>query len=197
MIDLRKLKEEIKMIQELGIDVTKLLKIAYNCHVISNNHINEDIQKDKIGSTGCGITPVYVDKYRKQGLRMCDSNTDLNIEVIDTSVELNKENIKILFEGAQGYMLDIDWGNYPYVTSSTCLSYNACSTGVSLKTIDKIYGICKLYRTYVGNYKFQPDDKNLVRLALAGNEVGATTGRARQCDWLDLDELIKSIFSAI
>lgn len=192
VVDLRKLQLEIYAIKELGIDVDKLLKLSYNCHIISKDHIEEDINKDKIGSTRCGITPVYVDKYRKSGLRACDIS-DICVDVIDPSVELNKPGVKVFFEGAQGFMLDIDWGNYPYVTSSSCLSYNACSSGVSLKSIDKIYGVAKIYRTYVGNFDFQPDDENLDKIAVLGSELGATTGRRRQCNWLDLPQLQKSV----
>ena len=70
-------------------------------------------------------------------------------------------------------MLDIDWGDYPYVTSSHCLSYGALSCGVPMQNIDKIYGICKIYDTYVGNKKFQsPEDDALQELGKAGNEFG-------------------------
>ena len=96
---------------------------------------------------------------------------------------------KILAEGAQGTMLDIEFGTYPFVTSSNTISAGASSgLGVSPKKINKIFGIFKAYTTRVGEGPFPTElfDKNGELLRKRGHEFGATTGRPRRCGWLDL-----------
>jgi len=193
VVDIDKLKVEIMLLESLGIDVKNKLKISYNCHIIKSDHIKEDIKTDKVGSTKCGIRPVYRDKYNRKGLRVDKLDVNLDIDIIDPYIELNKNGVKAFFEGAQGFMLDIDWGNYPYVTSSSCLSSQACTSGISVKSINEIYGAAKIYNTYVGTKKFQPDEEVFKNLVELGNEKGSTTGRTRQCNWIDLDELEKGI----
>ena len=109
-----------------------------------------------------------------------------------------KEKKSILFEGAQGTLLDIDHGTYPYVTSSSTTA-GGVSTGLGIgpKFIDKIIGISKAYATRVGEGPFITElfDANGDHLAKKGNEFGATTGRARRCGWLDLVALKKAIFT--
>ena len=103
----------------------------------------------------------------------------------------------ILFEGAQGTLLDIDHGTYPYVTSSSTTAGGVSSgLGIGPKYIDKIIGISKAYTTRVGEGPFPTElfDKNGLMLAEKGNEFGATTGRPRRCGWLDLVALKKAIF---
>ena len=95
---------------------------------------------------------------------------------------------KVLFEGAQGAMLDIDHGTYPYVTSSNTIAGAACTgAGVGPKRIDKVAGIAKAYTTRVGGGPFPTELKDEIgkRLRERGKEFGATTGRARRCGWLD------------
>lgn len=95
---------------------------------------------------------------------------------------------KILLEGAQGTMLDIDHGTYPFVTSSTTVSAGACSgLGINQKDIGKVTGIAKAYCTRVGNGPFPSEDfeEDGKRLRANGNEFGTTTGRARRCGWFD------------
>jgi adenylosuccinate synthase len=103
----------------------------------------------------------------------------------------------VLCEGAQGFWLDINYGNYPYITSSTTLPYSACSLGFPPQRIRDIYGAAKIYDTRVGIDPDFPDslleDKILNEIALVGNEFGTTTGRARKVNWLDTDRLIKAI----
>lgn len=103
--------------------------------------------------------------------------------------KLQKKGAKILFEGAQGSMLDVDYGTYPYVTSSTTTAGNAASgSGVPPESIDGVLGIVKAYTTRVGAGPFPtelPEDQG-VALAKAGGEFGTTTGRMRRCGWLDL-----------
>ncbi|MGZ5207945.1 MAG: adenylosuccinate synthase [Sulfuricurvum sp.] len=98
------------------------------------------------------------------------------------------EGQKILLEGAQGTMLDIDHGTYPYVTSSSTISAGACTgLGVSPKDIGKVTGIVKAYCTRVGNGPFPTEDHDEQgeRLRKAGHEFGTTTGRPRRCGWFD------------
>ena len=100
-----------------------------------------------------------------------------------------KSGKKILAEGAQGTLLDIDFGTYPYVTSSTTTAAGACTgLGIAPRDINQVYGIFKAYTTRVGSGPFPTEingeDGEL--MAKAGNEFGSTTGRARRCGWLDL-----------
>ena len=108
-----------------------------------------------------------------------------------------KNDETILFEGAQGTLLDIDHGTYPYVTSSSTTA-GGVSTGLGIgpKFIDKIIGITKAYTTRVGEGPFPTElhDESGSLLAKKGNEFGATTGRPRRCGWLDLVLLKKAIF---
>lgn len=96
---------------------------------------------------------------------------------------------KILAEGAQGSMLDIDFGTYPYVTSSTTTAAGACTgLGVAPNRIGEVIGIFKAYATRVGSGPFPTElfDEDGAEMARVGNEFGATTGRPRRCGWLDL-----------
>ncbi|MFT5660058.1 MAG: adenylosuccinate synthase [Sulfurimonas sp.] len=98
------------------------------------------------------------------------------------------EDKRILLEGAQGTMLDIDHGTYPYVTSSATVSAGACTgLGINPKDIGKVTGIVKAYCTRVGNGPFPTEDMgdDGQRLGEQGNEFGTTTGRARRCGWFD------------
>jgi len=103
--------------------------------------------------------------------------------------DLKRRRSKILFEGAQGTLLDIDWGTYPYVTSSNTVSGNiGTGSGFPPREIDRIIGISKAYTTRVGAGPFPTElpKKEGVSLAKAGGEFGTTTGRMRRCGWLDL-----------
>lgn len=198
VIDINKLKKEIDELTKSGIDVKKYLKISKYAHIINNDHIDEDIKNNPIGSTGSGIRPVYRDKYDRKGTRVIDiscnkTQTLLGCDIVDPYDELNTEFTIILFEGAQGFELDIDSSNYPYVTSSHCLVGHINTCGVSVKTIRNIIGVMKLYDTYVGKKNFQSDDPDIKDLGILGSEIGATTGRNRQCNWLNLDNILKAI----
>lgn len=96
----------------------------------------------------------------------------------------------ILLEGAQGVMLDIEQGTYPFVTSAQCLPAAAAS-GLGVELSPQVLGVTKAYTTRVGNGPFptQADDDNAAKLSKLGGEVGATTGRQRRCGWLDLPML--------
>ncbi len=98
------------------------------------------------------------------------------------------DEYKILLEGAQGTMLDIDHGTYPYVTSSNTIAAGACTgLGLSPKDIGKVTGIAKAYCTRVGNGPFPTElfDEEGERLRKQGHEFGTTTGRPRRCGWFD------------
>ena len=125
---------------------------------------------------------------RMKGLKIIDSEVFLN-----ESLDLGK---KILAEGAQGTMLDVDFGSYPFVTSSNTITAGVCSgLGLSPHRIGKIYGIFKAYCTRVGSGPFPTElhDSDGEKLRVGGNEFGSTTGRPRRCGWLDLPALKYSI----
>ena len=113
-------------------------------------------------------------------------------QLIDSEFDINKsisENKKILAEGAQGTLLDIDFGSYPFVTSSNTVSAGACiGLGISPKKIGEIHGIFKAYCTRVGSGPFPTElfDNDGELLRKYGNEFGSTTGRPRRCGWMDL-----------
>jgi adenylosuccinate synthase len=108
-----------------------------------------------------------------------------------------KTNKKILAEGAQGALLDIDFGSYPFVTSSNTTTAGVCTgLGVPPSRINDVYGICKAYCTRVGSGPFPSElnDEIGQRMRDNGNEYGSTTGRPRRCGWLDMVALKYSIF---
>ena len=120
-------------------------------------------------------------------------------KIVDTEYLINKNiNLKkkVLAEGAQGTLLDIDFGSYPFVTSSNTTTAGACiGLGISPKKIDKVFGIFKAYCTRVGAGPFPTElfDDIGEKIAKNGNEFGSTTGRPRRCGWLDLPALKYSI----
>ena len=196
---------------------------------------------NKIGTTGRGIGPAYIDKYTRVGIRVVDllnrktlaDKLKTNIEeknlllkniykreilsvdkiisdyedfdkqidpyITDTSKFLNdalKKKKHILAEGAQGALLDVDHGTYPFVTSSNPTSGGACTgLGIPPTAIKKIIGIAKGYSTRVGNgpYPTELENETGERLRKVGGEFGATTGRPRRCGWLDMVALNYSI----
>ncbi len=122
-----------------------------------------------------------LDGYRQQ-LQDCICNTTNLVQ------DALAEDKNVLLEGAQGTMLDIDHGTYPYVTSSTTVSAGACSgLGINPKQIGKVTGIAKAYCTRVGNGPFPSEDTGSDgdRLRKNGHEFGTTTGRPRRCGWFD------------
>jgi len=118
---------------------------------------------------------------------------------LDSEYTINRylsENKSILAEGAQGTMLDIDFGSYPFVTSSNTVCAGACTgLGIAPSHIGKVYGIVKAYCTRVGSGPFPTELNNATgeELRKKGNEYGSTTGRPRRCGWLDLPVLKYSI----
>lgn len=134
------------------------------------------------------LTPMENDFY--QGIE-----TIKQLTVIDSEHFLNKkinENATILAEGAQGTLLDIDFGSYPFVTSSNTTTAGTCTgLGIAPNKIGEVYGIFKAYCTRVGSGPFPTElfDETGEGIRKAGNEFGATTGRPRRCGWIDLPAL--------
>ena len=185
-------QEEINYLKEKGFD-TSLVKISKRCHIVTDSHIDEDKKTyyKTQGSTAKGIAPCYKDKYGRSGFRIED-DPFFESYIWDDNLYGN-----VLCEGAQGFWLDINYGNYPYVTSSTTLPYGACSLGFPPQKIRNIYGACKIYDTRSGIDPDFPiellDDPELSKLAKYGEEYGTTTGRKRIVNWLNLDKLLKAI----
>ena len=179
--------------------------------------------QDKIGRHGLRVGEILSDnfkeKYDKQKSyhnyfleghydnNFCDEektffeciNKLKEFKIVDTEYLINKNiNLKkkVLAEGAQGTLLDIDFGSYPFVTSSNTTTAGACiGLGISPKKIDKVFGIFKAYCTRVGAGPFPTElfDDIGEKIAKNGNEFGSTTGRPRRCGWLDLPALKYSI----
>ncbi len=237
VIDPNALLEEIALLEKNNIKVDNRLFISHNAHLIMPYHklldsISES-GENKIGTTGRGIGPCYIDKYARKGIKIVDllnreslekkirenleeknnllkkvyDHDELDVEVIikqyldfdkkidkyitDAPLYLNQaiaDNKSILLEGAQGALLDVDHGTYPYVTSSSPTSGGACTgTGIPPTKIDSVVGIVKAYTTRVGLGPFPVEltDEEGEKLRKIGAEYGATTGRPRRCGWFD------------
>lgn len=195
VVDVDKFISEISYLEEHGISTKGKVFISKNAHLITDKHLLID-QKDKhIGTTKQGVGPAYVDKFNRKGTRAEDLKHILKDYLIDIYEEFYKKGkeIDLLCEGAQGFYLDVDWGDYPYVTSSGCNIGTVISNGVPFNKIRNVYGVCKAYDTYVGGKVFQDaNDNRLNKIRELGQEYGATTGRPRQCNWLNLNAIKKA-----
>jgi adenylosuccinate synthase len=199
VVNIQKLEEEIKELNNAGFDTDELIYVDERAHCVLKHHLEEDSQEGQIGTTRQGIGPTYRDKYNRTGVRMKDLGIQPSplFSVLD-AYELfhNRGNDwRILCEGAQGFQIDIDWGDYPYVTSSHCTVGSAILNGIPPQKIQKVIGTMKAYETYSGfKTTFQDEnDIDLQRIQEVGGEVGATTGRKRKVRWLDLDGVLKAI----
>jgi len=184
--------EEIEELEKAGIPAKSLIHVASNAHLITDFHRAEDKKDTTIGTTKRGNGPAYRDKYSRKGVRAMEDPrlTPFIISMYHELYENEKiKNIKILFEGAQGFGLDPDWGDYPYVTSSHCTVGSAILNGVPPSAIRDVWGVAKIYETYVGAKDFEGPDEVFEKIRDLGQEYGATTGRARQINWLDFDML--------
>lgn len=198
VVDVEKLQEEIKYLENNGVkNVRRLLKIAKNAHLVTSAYKEEEVKETKIGTTKTGNGPAYREKYNRTGVR-AESLKSSNLfgpMLVDMYDEFYKakEPLTILAEGAQGFYLDVDWGDYPYVTSSNCGVSAVLQNGFTHRDIVFVAGVAKAYDTYVGAKQFEtPNDATLQKLREVGQEYGSTTGRPRQCNWLNLDETIKA-----
>jgi len=161
VVDTNVLAKEIESLRSKGVEVNPdNLVLSENAHVILEKHIIEDKEKNKhLGTTARGIGPAYTDKAARTGLRVVDyvsqGKSSLKPFVRNAVLLINDlidKNKKVLFEGAQGTLLDIDHGTYPYVTSSNATAGGICTgLGIGPKKIDKVLGIAKAYITRVGN----------------------------------------------
>lgn len=237
VIDPVALLEEIEVLEKNNISVKDRLFISQNAHLIMPYHkLLDSISESgaqKIGTTGRGIGPCYIDKYARKGIRINDlldrsllakkikmnldeknlllkniyGKEELDVEkmieqyqefdkIIDPFIKdiphyLNSaisEKKSILLEGAQGALLDVDFGTYPFVTSSNPTSGGACTgTGIPPNKISNVIGIVKAYTTRVGEGPFPTEllDETGEKLRKIGSEFGATTGRPRRCGWFD------------
>ncbi len=168
---------------------TNILKEKVELLVNYHNRLLKDLYKESTHDAKDVFNEImnYVHLYEE----FCVDSQDLIYNCV-------KENKSILFEGAQGTLLDIDHGTYPFVTSSSTTA-GGVSTGLGIgpRYIDKIIGISKAYTTRVGEGPFITElfDDAGELLAKRGNEFGATTGRPRRCGWLDLVALKKAVFT--
>ena len=173
----------IRLVDFLSKDILikKLEKsMDYHNFLLKNYYKSDTIEVNS-------VLEILLPIYEKVKPYICD--------VVPLILDLNKES-NIIFEGAQGTMLDVDHGTYPYVTSSnTTLSGLISGTGIGVDKVHYSLGITKAYTTRVGHGPFPSELDNQLGQDIAkwGGEVGATTGRARRCGWLDLKILKQSI----
>jgi adenylosuccinate synthase len=237
VIDPAALMKEIAQLEAAGISIAGRLLISHNAHLIMPYHKQLDNIRErsaeKIGTTGRGIGPAYIDKFMRIGIKIVDlldrdvlaaklkaniaeknqilsrvyGETLINVDeliaeyqefdsqidqyITDTALYLHqalKQGKRIIAEGAQGALLDVDHGTYPYVTSSNPTSGGACTgLGIPPTAVESVVGIVKAYCTRVGNGPF-PTELNTATgemLRSVGHEFGATTGRPRRCGWFD------------
>ena len=167
----------------------ELLRNKIELLVSYHNRLLVELYKEKPHNIEDMINEIL--SYKHLYDKYCTDTQDLLYQWV-------KADKPLLFEGAQGTLLDIDHGTYPFVTSSNTTA-GGVSTGLGLgpKHIDKIIGISKAYATRVGEGPFLTElfDDNAKMLAERGREFGATTGRPRRCGWLDLVALKKAIFT--
>ncbi len=238
VINPKALIEEINYIHDNDF-TTKNLSISDRAHIIMPYHMVLDALEEerkgpnKIGTTGKGIGPCYMDKAARIGIRMADlmdaeefelklrhlvkeknhmieqvyGGGTVDVEeilkdyleyaeilrpyVCDTSVVLNEyidQDKKVLFEGAQGVMLDIDQGTYPFVTSSNPSAGGVCiGSGVGPARINQVIGVAKAYTTRVGDGPFPTELHDVIgdTIRETGHEYGTVTGRPRRVGWFD------------
>lgn len=235
VVDPAVLLDEVGALAKLGVDLANRLVLSERAHLVMPYHkLREglDGEQGRIGTTGRGIGPAYVDKVGRIGLRVCDLYEPTLLRqgiergvrgvgqlegatgsvpdvqdmfdryldfgrrlapfVHDTTMLLHARlaaGETVLLEGAQGTMLDVDFGTYPYLTSSNSSVCGASSgSGIPPGRIDHVIGIAKAYSTRVGEGPFPTElhDRTGTALREVGREYGATTGRPRRCGWIDL-----------
>ena len=175
-----------------GIRVVDLLNRDVLCKKLKRNIDASNELLSKLYQTQALDVDAIINEYQEFDRKFDEYITDTS-EYLNTALLKNK---RILAEGAQGALLDIDHGTYPFVTSSNPTSGGACTgLGIPPTSINSIVGIVKAYSTRVGNGPFPTELKDEIgdRLRKIGGEYGATTGRPRRCGWLDAESLQYSI----
>ena len=191
----KKFFEEVAMLEKGGVKTKGKIFVAENAHVITAANVAEDkIKGGKIGTTGQGNGPAYREKYGRTGT-LAKHEAKLKPYLTDLYKEWyeSKGDVTVLAEGAQGFGLDIDWGDYPFVTSSHCTTAGALLNGLPASAVRDVWGVAKIYETYVGSKKFQPKGAVFDKIGDIGEEFGATTGRRRQTNWLNMQTMERAI----
>ncbi|AOB26523.1 MULTISPECIES: adenylosuccinate synthase [Bordetella] len=143
-----------------------------------------------------GAEPVSANEVRDQAMALAPAIAPMVRDVSSNLFALQQEGKNLLFEGAQGALLDVDHGTYPYVTSSNCVAGAASAgAGVGPQSLQYVLGITKAYTTRVGSGPFPTElvDEIGTRLATIGKEFGSVTGRPRRCGWFDGAALKRSV----
>ena len=228
VIDPKALFAELSMLSERGIDTAGRVFISDRAHLVLPRYIQVDKERDlarkkPIGTTGRGIGITYSMKSDREGIRLADLSWKEKMDELERedrdflepyldrlkamTIDLasfikHRKNAQTLFEGAQGALLDLDMGTYPYVSSGmSCAGGAAIGGCIGPRALDKVLGVFKAYSTRVGNgpfpSEFDPNSEdelcNFVRET--GREYGVTTGRPRRCGYLDLVALRYACFT--
>ena len=201
VINPEELLSEIKTICIDYKDASSRIMVDPYAFITDQSHIEEDKAKNKhIGTTNKGVGPAYLSKYSRSGKRIIDVMDSPAIKELQSigvrflsAYEMNSQ-FKIsncIFEGAQGVLLDLNFGTYPYVTSTDVTISSIGSSGFNSLKLNKSYGVTKAYVTRVGEGPFPTEifGDEAKYLQIKGNEVGSTTGRSRRVGWLDLPAL--------
>jgi adenylosuccinate synthase len=222
VIDLENLFEELSMLDEKGVSWQGRVLLADRAHLVLPRYRQMDRDRDAqravpLGTTGRGIGIAYAQKAYREGIRIADlydsevwdalaaedrSHLEAYREriremVVDVSRFMSEHrNSNVLFEGAQGGLLDLDLGTYPFVSSGiSCAAGAAIGGGIGPQSVDGVIGVFKAYSTRVGSGPFPSEfredrDGNLGDVIREiGREYGVTTGRPRRCGYLDLVSL--------
>ncbi|MDR0638918.1 MAG: adenylosuccinate synthase [Spirochaetaceae bacterium] len=220
VIDPRALFAEIALLEEQGVDTTGRIFISDRAHIVLPSYIEIDKERDAkrkkpIGTTGRGIGITYSMKSDRDGIRVADvgwkdkldelSKGDydfiagyrdrLEAMAIDMAAFMERhKGDRVLLEGAQGALLDLDLGTYPFVSSGMSSAAGAAiGAGIGPRSLDKVLGVFKAYSTRVGNGPFPTEFSGEEAegdlgafIRETGREYGVTTGRPRRCGYLDL-----------
>lgn len=193
VLDIEQFFKELEELKAAGVATEGKIFVAKNTHIITEAHKKEDSSGGEIGTTKRGNGQAYRDKYARTGFR-AESVLELQPYLVDLYEEFHgTKDTLVLCEGAQGFGLDIDWGDYPYVTSSNCTVPGALLNALPHSSVRNVWGVAKIYETYVGLKKFEPSDSVFEKIREIGEEYGATTGRPRQCNWINLNLLERAI----
>lgn len=206
VIDLEQLHKEVSLLWKVNSELPSKVYVDPDAFIVLPEHKEADKKLNgHIGSTNRGIGPAYVSKISRNGVRIRDfiesgSEGRYWIEEMKKMgvhfkgmMELRREmeSSQLLFEGAQGVMLDINHGIYPYVSCSESTVAGVYSCGFHFAKLEKVYGVAKCYTTKVGEGPFptelEGDEAHALRER--GHEYGATTGRPRRVGWIDLPAL--------